>query len=107
MRFILTRRFLDLHGWTLFGSDFTDPDRLDYLDMLFPNILLYRGLLFGTVLLLILAYAIFYAYCKRDERYLFVLIVILGYSLMENAHINLIYTVFPVLLGIPLWDRNS
>jgi hypothetical protein len=106
-RFVLTNRFLELHGWTLFGSPFIDSDNLDYLDMLFPSVLLHRGIAFGVLFLLICGWAIIYGWKKKDERYLFIIIAILGYGLMENAHISLVYTVFSVLLGISVWRSDD
>lgn len=105
-RFILTWDFVENHGITLFGSPY-DASREEYLDMLFANALFLRGIVFGIILIVLSVIGIYYGFYKKNERYLLLLAIFLMYGIMETEHFNIIYTFFPVLLGIPVLDRNT
>lgn len=101
-RFWQTQRFIETHAFSFLGKAYT-PDTDEYLDMLFANGVLRRGLLFGAILLFLSILAIVIADRKRNNRYLIVLFVLFLFGVAEQEHINLIYSIFPVLLGIPVW----
>lgn len=105
-RFHLTWSFVQVHGITLFGSAYT-PGSDEYLDMLFANAIFLRGLVFGMILIGLAVLAVRYAYQKKDERYLLLLFVFFTYGMMECDHLNPVYAFFPVLLGIPVFDRGN
>lgn len=44
-----------------------------------------------------------YGYRRKDEKYLILLLFVLLRSTMESEHLNLIYSWFPVLLGMAVW----
>lgn len=105
-RLHLTWSFVQVHGITLFGSSYT-PGSDEYLDMLFANAIFLRGFIFGMVLLGLSGLAVWYAYRKKDERYLFLLFIFFTYGMMECEHLNPIYAFFPVLLGMPVFNRRE
>lgn len=105
-RFYLTWNFVRVHGITLFGSSYTSGSD-EYLDMLFANVIFLRGIVFGAILVILSIGAVRYAYQKKDEKYLLLLFVFFTYGMMECEHLNPIYAFFPILLGIPVFDRRA
>lgn len=105
-RLHLTWSFVQVHGITLFGSSYT-PGSDEYLDMLFANAVFRQGYVFGLILIGLSILAVWYAYRKRDERYLLLLFVFFAYGMMESEHLNPIYAFFPLLLGIPVFDQKD
>ena len=75
--------------------------------MLFANCFLRRGLLFGILVLILCILAIWRGVKKKDISYLILLFVMFLLGAAEQEHINLIYSVFPVLLGISIWDLSD
>ena len=105
-RFILTDQFIKNHGFTLFGCGYI-AEQNEYLDMLFANCFLRRGLLFGILVLILCILAIWRGVKKKNISYLILLFVMFLLGAAEQEHVNLIYSVFPVLLGISIWDLSD
>lgn len=102
-RFVLTASYVENHGITLFGSPY-DSSKEEYLDMLFANVLFMRGVVFGVVIVLLSVLSIYFAYKKKNEKFLLLLFTFFAFGIMESEHINMIYSFFPVLLGIPVFN---
>ncbi len=103
-RMYLTWDFLQVHGLSLFGSAYI-LDSNEYLDMFFASVVLLRGLVFGLIVIGLSVLAICYAWKRRDERYMLLLFVFFAYGMMESEYFRMIYTFFPALLGIPVFNR--
>lgn len=108
-RFMLTAQFIRNHGFTWFGCEYGAvgceyiAEQNEYLDMLFANCFLKRGILFGTLVLSLCIMAIWIGVKRKNIKYLLLLFVMLLLGTAEQEHINLIYSVFPVLLGMTVW----
>ncbi len=105
VRFGLVSIFLGNHGVTLFGAPISGY--YEYLDMLFARAGLHLGIVVGIAVFLLLAYGIFRAYQKRDEKFTFLLMIMLLYGVMESEHLNLIYSFFPVLMGYQVYNSHG
>ena len=102
-RFMFTYGFLNDHGISLFGKPYTEGT-YEYLDILFANCFLYRGIIFGVIVLLLAIVALKVLFKKHDNRYLLILLAMFLFGVAEQEHVNLIYSMFPILLGIPMWE---
>lgn len=101
-RFALTSRFLHENGITICGHAYRE-DVYDYLDMLFANCLLRRGVLFGLIVLILSILCVRFAVKTVNEKMLLILTAMFLFGVAEQEHLNLIYSAFPVLLGIAMW----
>lgn len=101
-RFVLTSRFLHENGITIWGHVYRE-DVYDYLDMLFANCLLRRGILFGLIVLILSILCVRFAVKTINEKMLLILTAMFLFGVAEQEHLNLIYSMFPVLLGIVMW----
>ena len=101
-RFRLPGAFFEAHGISLFGSPY-NPDIYDYLDILFGYLTLHLGVVIAVIVLILFVISIIYGYRRKDEKYLILLLFVLLRSTMESEHLNLIYSWFPVLLGMAVW----
>ena len=101
-RFCLPGAFFEAHGISLFGSPY-NPDIYDYLDILFGYLTLHLGVVIAVIVLVLFVISIIYGYRRKDEKYLILLLFVLLRSTMESEHLNLIYSWFPVLLGMAVW----
>ena len=102
LRFRLPGSFFEAHGISLFGSPY-NPKVYDYLDILFGYLSLHLGVVIAVIVLVLFIISIIYGYRKKDEKYLILLLFVLLRSTMESEHLNLIYSWFPVLLGMAVW----
>ncbi len=102
LRFRLPGAFFEAHGISLFGSPY-NPDIYDYLDILFGYLTLHLGVVIAVIVFVLFIISIIYGYRKKDEKYLILLLFVLLRSTMESEHLNLIYSWFPVLLGMAVW----
>lgn len=101
-RFRLPGAFFEAHGISLFGSPY-NPDIYDYLDILFGYLTLHLGVVIAVIVFVLFVISIIYGYRRKDEKYLILLLFVLLRSTMESEHLNLIYSWFPVLLGMAVW----
>ncbi len=101
-RFRLPGEYFEAHGISLFGSPY-NPDIYDYLDILFGYLTLHLGVVIAVIVLVLFVISIIYGYRRKDEKYLILLLFVLLRSTMESEHLNLIYSWFPVLLGMAVW----
>lgn len=101
-RFRLPGEYFTAHGISLFGSPY-NPDIYDYLDILFGYLTLHLGVVIAVIVFALFVISIIYGYRRKDEKYLILLLFVLLRSTMESEHLNLIYSWFPVLLGMAVW----
>lgn len=101
-RFRLPGEYFAAHGISLFGSPY-NPDVYDYLDILFGYLTLHLGVIIAVIVFGLFVISIIYGYRRKDEKYLILLLFVLLRSTMESEHLNLIYSWFPVLLGMAVW----
>lgn len=101
-RFHLPGEYFAAHGISLFGSPY-NPDIYDYLDILFGYLTLHLGIVIAVIVFVLFVISIIYGYRRKDEKYLILLLFVLLRSTMESEHLNLIYSWFPVLLGMAVW----
>lgn len=102
LRFRLPGEYFAAHGISLFGSSY-NPDIYDYLDILFGYLTLHLGVVIAAIVFVLFVISIIYGYRRKDEKYLILLLFVLLRSTMESEHLNLIYSWFPVLLGMAVW----
>lgn len=102
VRFRLPGEYFAAHGISLFGSPY-NPDVYDYLDILFGYLTLHLGIVIAVIVFVLFVISIIYGYRKKDEKYLLLLVFVLLRSMIESEHLNLIYSWFPVLLGMAVW----
>lgn len=98
-RFRLPGEYFVAHGISLFGSP-NNPDIYDYLDILFGYLTLHLGVVIAGIVFVLFVISIIYGYRRKDEKYLILFLFVLLRSTMESEHLNLIYSWFPVLLGM-------
>lgn len=101
-RFRLPGEYFAAHGISLFGSPY-NPDIYDYLDILCGYLTLHLGIVIAVIVFVLFVISIIYGYRRKDEKYLILLLFVLLRSTMESEHLNLIYSWFPVLLGMAVW----
>ena len=101
-RFRFPGEYFAAHGISLFGSPY-NPDIYDYLDILFGYLTLHLGVVIAGIVFALFVISIIYGYRRKDEKYLILLLIVLLRSTMESEHLNLIYSWFPVLLGMAVW----
>lgn len=101
-RLRLPGEYFAAHGISLFGSPY-NPDIYDYLDILFGYLTLHLGIVITVIVFVLFVISIIYGYRRKDEKYLILLLFVLLRSTMESEHLNLIYSWFPVLLGMAVW----
>lgn len=105
-RFRLPGEYFAAHGISLFGSPY-NPDIYDYLDILFGYLTLHLGVVIAVIIFVLFVISIIYGYRRKDEKYLILLLFVLLRSTMESEHLNLIYSWFPVLLGMAVWKNGE
>lgn len=103
-RLELTKMFYDNHGLTPFGASYVG---IEYLDMLFACVWLSRGWILGGITLLLFIAANFWGYKKKNEKYLLLMFVMALYGTMESEHFSPIHSILPMLLGMPVFDRDT
>lgn len=102
LRFRLPGEYFAAHGISLFGSPY-NPEIYDYLDILFGYLILHLGIAIAVIVFSLLVISIIYGYCRKDEKYLILLMFVLLRSTIESEHLNLIYSCFPILMGMAVW----
>ena len=50
---------------------------------------------------------ILYGHKKMDERYLLLLLFVISRSIIESEHLTLVYSWFPALLGMAMFDSQK
>ena len=104
LRFRIPGEYFSVHGVSLFGSPYNpDPNVHDYLDILFGYLTLHLGVVLAVIVFVLFVFSIIYGYRRKDEKYLILLMFVLLRSTIESEHLNLIYSWFPVLLGMAAW----
>ena len=58
-------------------------------------------------LLILFIKAILYGHKKMDERYLLLLLFVISRSIIESEHLTLVYSWFPALLGMAMFDSQK
>ena len=64
---------------------------------------MHLGVVIAVIVFALFVISIIYGYRRKDEKYLILLLFVLLRSTMESEHLNLIYSWFPVLLGMAVW----
>lgn len=106
LRFRKPGVFLAAHGWSLFGRPYSEGID-EYLDILFAYLTLHLGIIVAGIVLILFIKAILYGHKKMDERYLLLLLFVISRSIIESEHLTLVYSWFPALLGMAMFDSQK
>lgn len=98
--------FLENHGWSLFGRPYSEGID-EYLDILFAYLTLHLGIIVAGIVLVLFIKAILYGYKKMDEKYLLLLLFVISRSIVESEHLTLVYSWFPILFGMAMFDSQK
>ena len=65
------------------------------------------GIIVAGIVLILFIKAILYGHKKMDERYLLLLLFVISRSIIESEHLTLVYSWFPALLGMAMFDSQK